>query len=150
MTAYGEGNYGLSSIKEIRVSSEFLELEQDTRHCQTETSINTCITELYLKALLTHCSCLPLSLRSGYKGEDVSHRKDSVGTLFPRVKIKIFPGENLLCWRAGLCQSAQYQHHQLSQSLSGNHSPVFSLLSQHQKTLDLVQRKCFSEIFLRR
>ena len=62
----------MSSIKEIRVSGDFLSLDQDTINCQTETSVNNCTTAGYLTALLDHCSCLPLSLRPGYTGEDVS------------------------------------------------------------------------------
>ena len=72
LTVYGEGNYGLSSIKDIRVTSDFLDLEQDTINCQTETTISNCTTEAYLTALLDNCSCLPLSLRSGYPGKGVS------------------------------------------------------------------------------
>ena len=72
LTVYGEGNYGLASVKEIRVNNDFLGLDQDTINCQTETTINNCTTEAYLRALLAHCSCLPLSLRPGYTGGDVS------------------------------------------------------------------------------
>ena len=84
LTVYGEGNYGLSSIKEIRVTGDFLGLDQDTINCQTETTINNCTTEAYLSALQAHCSCLPLSLRSAYPGEHVSQYSVSACQLFAK------------------------------------------------------------------
>ena len=39
-----------------------MEIGEETRHCQNETTYERCATEEYIKALISTCNCLPLSI----------------------------------------------------------------------------------------
>ena len=69
---YGEGNYGLSVIKEVKVKEDFLALDKTVTDCQMESSVADCSSQLYLTALLSSCGCVPLSLSSVYRSHPVS------------------------------------------------------------------------------
>ena len=72
VTVYGEGNYGLSVIKEVKVTEDFLTLDKTVTDCQMESSVADCTSKLYLTALLSSCGCVPLSLSSVYRSHPVS------------------------------------------------------------------------------
>ena len=63
MKLYGEGEYNLNAIKEIKVSDSFLSLGKDTIDCQRDESLYGCSTKHYLDTILDQCGCLPLNLR---------------------------------------------------------------------------------------
>ena len=63
MWIIGEGEYNLNVVKNIQVTESYLELDQDVRGCQTETTIQNCTTRQYIGALLERCGCLPFSIR---------------------------------------------------------------------------------------
>ena len=60
---YGEGEYNLNSVKQIKVTSDYLSLSKSVIKCQTEESFENCTTQHHLKRLLEQCQCLPLSIR---------------------------------------------------------------------------------------
>ena len=58
MSLFGEGEYNLNELKEIEVTKDFLELEQNVRACQYNEPIQNCTTrheinqiELFFKIL---------------------------------------------------------------------------------------------------
>ena len=59
---YGEGNYALTSVKEVRVTDSFLSMSAERRNCQNEERYEDCATEDYLKRVKKICSCIPESL----------------------------------------------------------------------------------------
>ena len=60
---YGEGEYNLNAVKQIRVTSDYLSLEKNVIKCQTEESFENCTTQHHIDHLLDQCHCLPLSIR---------------------------------------------------------------------------------------
>ena len=58
----GEGEYNLNVLKEIRVTSDFLGLDQDDRKCQNEEPLINCTTRQYHHTLLKKCGCLPVNI----------------------------------------------------------------------------------------
>ena len=57
----GEGEYNLNALKEIRVTSDFLGLDQDDRKCQNEEPLSNCTTRQYHHTMLKKCGCLPVN-----------------------------------------------------------------------------------------
>ena len=55
--------YNLNTVKEFKVTDEFLSLDFQKRDCQNQESKSDCSTRLYREALLTHCKCLPFNIR---------------------------------------------------------------------------------------
>ena len=45
---FGENNFGIMGIKQFTVTEDFLSLDMDVKNCQTETSVEDCITAKYL------------------------------------------------------------------------------------------------------
>ena len=66
---YGEGHYGLSDIKDIEVSEEFVGLGEKVTHCQTEEYREDCLSRKYRERVLSQCNCSPFYLRSHYGAE---------------------------------------------------------------------------------
>ena len=62
---YGSGKYNLNAVKEISVTISYLGLNPRIRGCQNQESFEECTTNLYLKATIEKCKCLPSSLMNG-------------------------------------------------------------------------------------
>ena len=62
----GGGHYGLTDIKEVRVSREFVGLGQAVTHCQTKEAGADCLTRRHQETVLATCGCAPFSLSSHY------------------------------------------------------------------------------------
>ena len=60
---WGEGHYGLTDIKDVRVSREFVGLGETVTHCQTEEAGADCLSRKYQETVLATCGCSPFSLR---------------------------------------------------------------------------------------
>ena len=62
---YGEGNFKLGDIKMVETTDDYYSLDEETRGCQAgSSSLEDCVTEKYLEALIVKCSCLPYSLQN--------------------------------------------------------------------------------------
>ena len=61
---FGEGEYNLNSVKQMKVTESFLTLKKDDRKCQNTQDYEDCTTELYLDTLMEQCQCLPFNLKS--------------------------------------------------------------------------------------
>ena len=48
---YGEGNYGLTAVKEISVTKSFLGLKEEDKKCQNLESLEDCSTKRYLQSI---------------------------------------------------------------------------------------------------
>ena len=59
---YGEGNYALTSVKEVVVTDSFLSMKAETRNCQVDELYEDCETEEFLKKTRKFCSCIPANL----------------------------------------------------------------------------------------
>ena len=56
--------YNLNTVKEIKVTDEFLSLDKDHRGgCQNDEIKSDCKTKSYRDALLKQCGCLPFNIR---------------------------------------------------------------------------------------
>ena len=55
--------YNLNNLKEIQVTKDFLSLDKHVIGCQNEVYIDDCKTKEYIDALMTHCNCLPFTIR---------------------------------------------------------------------------------------
>ena len=62
----GGGHYGLTDIKDVRVSREFVGLGQAVTQCQTKEAGADCLARRHQETVLTTCGCAPFSLSSHY------------------------------------------------------------------------------------
>ena len=60
---YGEGNYALTDIKEIKVTEEFLGLDPTITDCESQQFRTDCRAAEYQERIATSCSCAPLNLK---------------------------------------------------------------------------------------
>ena len=67
MRMHGEGNYQLTSVKDVKVSKDFLSLNIKDRNCQNETTLEDCKTKVYLLKVRNICQCFPFSIWSEQK-----------------------------------------------------------------------------------
>ena len=61
---FGEGSYALSAVKQITVTEDFMELDQNQKKCQTKETFEDCKTKLYLGKLEKECNCIPYRLKN--------------------------------------------------------------------------------------
>ena len=52
----------MSAVKEIRVTEDYLGLEEETRKCQNQESFEECTTREYLEMFKQLCNCIPYGL----------------------------------------------------------------------------------------
>ena len=62
MSLFGEGEYNLNELKEIEVTKDFLELEQNVRACQYKEPIQNCTTRHIINQIEKHCRCKPFNM----------------------------------------------------------------------------------------
>ena len=60
---YGEGDYALTDIKEVKVTKSFLRLNEIIQQCQDEETLEDCQAKEYLKIGKEKCSCTPFEFR---------------------------------------------------------------------------------------
>ena len=68
---FGEGEYNLDVLKEIRVTESFLTLEQNVIKCQNEESEDNCRTRHHVNIVKKECSCLPLPYKLRFSNEEI-------------------------------------------------------------------------------
>ena len=95
----GEGKYNLNAVKEIKVTESYLGLDESVKDCQTEESIENCMTWNFINSVLHQCECLPLSISMNSKVHFLIFRKLS--------KYFTIVGTHLHSRTTGLC--AEYQ-----------------------------------------
>ena len=49
-------------VKEVKVTEDYLELDEYTRNCQNTETFEECTTKQYLNAVEKKCKCLPYGL----------------------------------------------------------------------------------------
>ena len=64
---HGEGDYALTSVKEMVYTSEFILLDEKVRGCQNKETVQECETKKYLDNLIKTCNCTPYHLMNGNK-----------------------------------------------------------------------------------
>ena len=74
LTVHGDGNYPLSSVKEIKVTDTFLGLEQRFKKCQTKESLGECTSALLLNKSIEMCGCVPFGLKTLTDGNQESFK----------------------------------------------------------------------------
>lgn len=60
---YGEGNYALTDVKEIKVTDDFLDLDIETRKCQHKEAFEDCTTRQHLYEVQMKCHCVPYNIK---------------------------------------------------------------------------------------
>ena len=60
----GEGNYGVSDVKQVKVTESYLGLGPN---CQTGQNKADCIIWRHLERILATCHCAPFSLKSYFR-----------------------------------------------------------------------------------
>ena len=63
ISVYGEGSYAISAVKEIKVTDEFLGLDEDVRKCQNKEALENCTARQYRNTVLEQCQCIPFALK---------------------------------------------------------------------------------------
>ena len=66
----GEGLYALSEVKEIAVTDSFLSLDEQTKACQNQITLEDCWMQNYFTEGIKKCKCTPYALRN-YSREQV-------------------------------------------------------------------------------
>ena len=61
---YGGGDYEFTNVKEMNVTEEFLELDEDVKKCQNNESVVDCAAREYLESGRKECQCVPFNLRN--------------------------------------------------------------------------------------
>ena len=69
---FGEGNYAITDIQQVKVTEEFLGLDDATRSCHRNSELEQCETNKYLEKAKLQCGCIPDNLRSFIPQEKVS------------------------------------------------------------------------------
>ena len=69
LAVYGEGNYALTDIKEIKVTDEFLSLGSDITKCKEQQYKADCEASQYLEKVSSICGCAPLQLKHFFTEE---------------------------------------------------------------------------------
>ena len=59
----GDGTYSLHDLKQIKVTDDYLQLNERVKNCQTKESFEDCTTRYYLNRVQDECSCVPYRLR---------------------------------------------------------------------------------------
>ena len=60
---FGEGNYAITDIKEVKVTEEFLGLDTATRGCHRNSELENCETKTILEKAKLQCHCIPSNLK---------------------------------------------------------------------------------------
>ena len=63
VTRFGGGNFGLKNLKELKVTSSFLGLEEDIRKCGGKQTKVECSTDYFMKEIVETCKCVPLHIK---------------------------------------------------------------------------------------
>ena len=63
ITVYGEGTYAISDVKEIKVTDEYLGLDENIRKCQNTEAFEDCTTRNHIETVRETCNCVPYSLK---------------------------------------------------------------------------------------
>ena len=61
---FGEGQYNLNVVKEMKVTDSFLTLDPRVRQCQNTFDYEECTTKKYHDALMEQCQCLPFNIKT--------------------------------------------------------------------------------------
>ena len=69
---YGEGKYALSAVKQIKVTEEFMKLDDEIKNCNNRQSYEECATKAYLEHLKQECKCVPYELRNYSRLDEVN------------------------------------------------------------------------------
>ena len=69
---FGEGNYAITDIKEVKVTEEFLGPDGVTRGCHRNSELDHCGIKTFLEKAKLHCGCITNSLRRFFPEEKVS------------------------------------------------------------------------------
>ena len=56
---FGEGEYNLNTLKEVKATTTFFELTQEARGCQFNEPYEECTTKVTMNAIMEKCGCLP-------------------------------------------------------------------------------------------
>ena len=72
MKLFGEGNYAITDIREVRVTKEFLGLDDATRGCNRNSELEQCETKTYLERAELLCSCIPGNIKRFFPEKKVS------------------------------------------------------------------------------
>ena len=62
MTIFGEGEYNLNSLNEVKVTDSFLGLDLKTRKCQNKEPFENCTTRQYSE-IFKKCGCKDCKVR---------------------------------------------------------------------------------------
>ena len=105
---YGEGDYNLNVVKEVKVTDSFLGLDSDVKGCNMEETFENCTTKIYIETVKEKCGCLPFNIYLSDKVQTWSTRKYYV--------LWLFQGSSLLLQTAKMCKEYFYWHWQHSMS----------------------------------
>ena len=59
---FGSGTYSIGTVKEVKVTDEFVSLETIQKQCQSEQSFEQCTNNQLLAMIKENCKCIPYEL----------------------------------------------------------------------------------------
>ena len=87
---YGEGEYNLNVVKEVKATDSYLGMKQSERSCDPEEDLQDCTTRHYISSLMTKCRCLPFTIAT--KADYWLYLPQSSHAVFTcRVKLSVQP-----------------------------------------------------------
>ena len=69
---FGEGNYAITDIKQVKVTEDFLGLDDATRGCHSNSELENCDIKTYLEKSKVNCGCIPANIKRFFPEETVS------------------------------------------------------------------------------
>ena len=80
----------MSAVKDIRVTEEFLGLDEDSKECRSGETFKECTTRQYLHTVDTKCKCVPYGLRYLTSQSQVKNTSSTVNLRLLVVNFRIF------------------------------------------------------------
>ena len=73
--------YNLNNVKEVKVTNDFVGLDETTRKCQNEEDLMDCETRKLIDSLFQKCKCLPFSIIQDEKVQEIIYRTGLIASL---------------------------------------------------------------------
>ena len=68
---YGKAILAVSDVKEMKVTDEYLGLDEKVRKCQNDEPFENCTSRQYIENVKKQCGCVPYALRDFTKENSV-------------------------------------------------------------------------------
>ena len=60
---FGEGEYNLNALLQIKTTDSYLGMDENIRNCQNKEPLHNCTTRIYYNKILGQCGCVPFYMQ---------------------------------------------------------------------------------------